>query len=290
MKNKFLIFLCLLFVIACSKKKEYYSDGSLYKVYHKKNNHLNGVYEEYYQSQNLKLLCYYTNGKIRDSIVEFYDVPQRMVKSIQYILKEDSIRLVLYSKIGGKVEEGVLYKNKRVGEWNFYNDDNQISKKLEYLIIDDDQYVNQGWYYDDRGNIRKNIGNHIKIEMKSDTIKVNEVAKVLITLEMPLFSFDSDVIVYVPKDNTHKLKSDYSNFYEIELDTLLSLKNEKRTKEYESYNLQVVTALKFLKPGEYDFRGVLQEIHPNYENSGIDLNTHDSIARKVYFNKKVYVK
>ncbi|MGG5507365.1 MULTISPECIES: hypothetical protein [unclassified Myroides] len=289
MKNNICLLLILFFVISCNKKKEYYENGGLYKVYYQKSNFLHGKYEEYYPTQNLKILSYYVNGKIGDSIVEFYDTPKLIVKSIQYNLKEDSIKKVFYSKEGKKLEEGILYKHKRIGEWNFYDDD-QVSKKLEYLIVNGEQYVNQGWYYDKEGKIRKNIGNHIKIEMKSDTVNVNEIVKVLITLEMPLFSFDSDVVVYIPKDYTHELKSDYSNFYEIEMDTLLSLKNEKRQKEYNSYNLQVLTALKFSKRGQYNFRGVLQEIHPNYENSGIDLNLNDSIARKIYFNKTIYVK
>lgn len=284
------IFSTVFFVSCTDKKKEYFDDGNLSKEFSVINNKFEGEYKEYYPNQKLKKVSLYKNGVLIDSIVEYYNNTKNSIRSVEYILKNDSIKKVSYSVDEKKTEEGFCCKNKKVGIWISFHKNGFISKRIEYLNIAGKEYANQGWYYDDKGNILSDIGNYMKLETPTDTVAIGEPVKFLATLSKPLFSYDSEVSICIARKTTNDFKKDFSNINEILLDTFPSLKNLKKEKAYDQYNLQVLFGLRFSNKGEYNLRGFLIETNPNYENSGVNNQKYDMLERKIYFEKKIYVR
>ena len=292
MKLKVVFLGIVMFFVAtsCNNKKEYYDNGNISKKYELINGKIDGVYKEYYLNENLKKVSYYSNGVLKDSLVNYYDNEQNSISSIEYFVDTYQIKKVFYKEDGFKDKEGHIFKNKiRVGNWYFYRNNKVISQKLEYLNIAGVEYVNQGWYYDKQGKELENSGNYIKIETKNDTVKINEPLIFLISLVKPYFSYDSDVYVCLPKNKLSDLKQDFSNLNQIPLDTFISVKDEKIVKDSHKYNRQVSFGLTFVKEKEIVVRGFLTERYPNNGNFGVDKK-YEILERKIYFEKKIYVK
>lgn len=291
MKNR-VRFLVLMFItISCNNKKEYYENGSISKEYNSVDGKIDGVYREYYPNQNLKKLCFYTNGILKDSLVHYYDNKQNSIRSVDYFSdNNDTIKKVFFREDGSKIKIGHILQNRiMVGEWFFYHKNGIVSQKIEYLNIGNKEYVNQGWYYNEDGKEIEDSGNYITIETKSDTVKIEEPLVFLFSLAKPYFSYESDVYVCLPRNKLSDVKQDFSNIEKIPLDTFVSIKNEKIVNDFYKYNRQVSFGLTFSEEGDINIRGFFTEKYPNNGGYNIDKK-HEIIERKIYFNKKIYVR
>lgn len=153
---------------------------------------------------------------------------------------------------------------------------------VEYLKIDGKEYANQIWLVN---NNKDTIGgNYFKSWIK-DSIKLGEIARLRYELIEPTISHESDIFILIPM-NDNELKNDYSNLFDIKLDTLLSLKNDGISHpEISEFNLPlnhiVEFGLKYGKPGRKRVRGVI-----------IERGKKDSreYERRLFFNNSFYVK
>lgn len=291
LKIIFLVFVLLFITISCTNKKEYYDNGNISKEYDIIDGQIDGVYKEYYPNKNLKKTSYYSKGVLRDSAVNYYDNEQNSISSIEYFLNNDTIKKMVYRENGSKEKEGFIFQNKiRIGNWFFYHKNGVVSQKIEYFNIAGKEYVNQGWYYNEQGKELEDSGNYITIETQKDTVKVEEPIIFLFSLVKPYFSYESDVYVCIPKNKLSDLKQDFSNIEKIPLDTFVSIKNEKIVKDFDKYNRQVSFGLTFSEEGEVNVRGFFTEIYPNDGNFGMDKEKYEILERRIYFDKKIYVK
>ena len=153
---------------------------------------------------------------------------------------------------------------------------------VEYLKINGKEYANQIWLV----NKNKDTigGNYFKNWVK-DSTKLGEMTRLRYELIKPNISFESDMHILIPK-NDDELKNDYSNLFDIKLDTLLSLKNDGISHpEILGLDLPlnhiVEFGLKYGKPGQKRVRGVI-----------IERGKKDSkeYERRLFFNNSFYIK
>jgi hypothetical protein len=152
---------------------------------------------------------------------------------------------------------------------------------VEYLKIDGEEYANQIWLVNNKDTIG---GNYFKSWIK-DSIKLGEVARLRYELIKPTISHESDIHILIPM-NDNELENDYSNLFDIKLDTLPSLKNDGISHpEISEFNLPlnhiVEFGLKYGKPGKKRVRGVIIE-RGKKDNRGYE--------RRLFFNNSFYVK
>lgn len=153
---------------------------------------------------------------------------------------------------------------------------------VEYLIIDGKEYANQIWLVNKNNDTIG--GNYFKSWVK-DSTKLGETTRLRYELIKPTISYESDMYILIPK-NENELKNDYSNLFDIKLDTLLSLKNDGIPHpEISELNLPlnhiVEFGLKYGKPGEKRVRGVI--IERGKKNSR-------GYERRLFFDNCFYVK
>jgi hypothetical protein len=93
---------------------------------------------------------------------------------------------------------------------------------VEYLKIDGKEYANQIWLINKQ---KDTIGGNYYQTIINDTTALGEVTRLRFYLKEPTISYESDMYILLPFDDT-ELNEDYSNFFEIKLDTFPSLIND----------------------------------------------------------------
>ncbi|WP_430468451.1 hypothetical protein [Winogradskyella ouciana] len=93
---------------------------------------------------------------------------------------------------------------------------------VEYLNINGEEYANQIWLVNKE---KDTIGGNFYQTIINDTTPLGEVTRLRFYLREPTISYESDMYILLPFDDA-KLKEDYSNFFEIKLDTFPSLIND----------------------------------------------------------------
>ncbi len=301
MRVLYLVFL-VCFVISCNTNivKEYHSNNVLKKEYTKVNGKLHGIYKEYYESGNLKLLYKYEHGLYKDSSLLFYDDKEQSLKFKELFLTNGHDSLYYYHSNGQLEAKGIVNKKDiRIGDWYFYRKDGSLLQKLEYFDIDGKDYINQRWRYTKENKLMWSEGNFYELETttRKDTAFVGQEIKFVFYLKRPLFALNSRSFVVLPLDQ-EKLKQDFSNLKDVETDTVFSLKEQGLHKNYSSANLSVAFSYTFSKPGIEHVRGVLvEQIHqgmlPDQRIKSwlfTKKDTFDKKEREIYFDKKIYVK
>lgn len=132
MKKFKIILILLVNLFSCQKdnyKEEYYSNGNLkLKVEVDYKGVPNGLYQEFYDTGEIKLKANYINGISSDTVFN-------------------------YHKNGIIKEKGVLFNNLREGWWYNYDNKGGLKSQSEYLIIKDSTYKNQSIYFYDNGEV-----------------------------------------------------------------------------------------------------------------------------------------
>lgn len=148
MKLKYLLILIIIFLFSCINeniKEEFYPNGGL-KLRAEVNERdiLNGLYEEYYDTGEIKVKLTYKNGKITDTVLTFHK--------------------------NGKIEsKGIHRNNLPIGWWNYYDSDGKLNEQKEILIIDEKPFLNQIIRYDSKDEIDYKNSSFFKLRLK-DTL------------------------------------------------------------------------------------------------------------------------
>lgn len=148
-------------IIGCGKKDkvvEYYDDGTLHKTYYVNNGETNGEFLEYYKNGNIKIQGYFERNRANG------------------IFKEFSIN-------GELLEIGNYVDDKAVGWFKYYRD-GKVKMKRQYVLINDQPYINQYIIHDEFENILKDSSNYVSVE------KTDVSNKYIIRLEASMFKSD----------------------------------------------------------------------------------------------------
>lgn len=276
------LFLVVIFSCKKSEIKEYYDNGKVKKKYTKRDGKIQGLYLEYYKSGNIKLKHKYSNNIKVDSSIYFYQKLADKIKFIRYWINDSIVKETRFDTSGNIICSGNLdSKLIRVGKWDFFSNGKVIVTK-EYKNINGEQYLNQSWHLNKRGDTIS-TGTHFELLFAKDTITFNEPLRAVAFLDNPLFEKSkSEILVYLPADSVN-FNKDFSNFSDIKLDTFYSLAIDKINQKWlkdEDINLTAVFGKWFKTPGEKSVRGIIVE------------REKDSIIKEhqMYFDKKIYVK
>ena len=142
-----------------SSKKEYYENGKIKKKFFIKENKLEGIYKEYYESGFLKELHFYKKGEKIDSSLFYVNSSENYVKMIKYYLPKlkDTAFVKNYDK-NKLLSEGLEFNNNRVKKWKIYNEG--IESVFQYLIINNEEYLNQSWFFNQNLDLVGDRFNH----------------------------------------------------------------------------------------------------------------------------------
>lgn len=153
--------LSFIVVVGCSIKDkvvEYYDNGATHKIYYVNNGKTYGEYLEYYKNGNIKVQGNFKKNRAHG------------------IFKEFSID-------GELLEIGNYVDDKAVGWFKFYKN-GKLKMKRQYILINDQSYINQFIVYDKSGNVVKDSSNYISAE------RLHQSGKYLIKIEASMFNSD----------------------------------------------------------------------------------------------------
>ena len=153
MKKTIYLLLFLILIFSCKKDENihivYYNDGVVrLKIYPDINDPNKSVYEEFYNTGELKAVLHNVNGAFVDTGYYFY-------------------------KNKGIKEKG-LFKNNLIDGWWFYYDSlGRLKSKKEYVIIDNKSHLNQVINFDKNKDTIFDTSCYFKVYLP-DTIKVGK--------------------------------------------------------------------------------------------------------------------
>lgn len=271
MGTKFFIklFLLSVFLFSCSnKKKEYYDNGNLKAQYQiSQNGLLEGKFISYFKNGNIKSIDLYRENIKVDSTIIYDSIIPDKVKLI-YLwnrTSKDSFYVKNYED-NEVLNEGYIYKAKKVGKWKYYKD-KKLEKVLEYINIKNETYLNQGWFFDKLGDTIKGVGNNYKFNYSVFQKKKQNEIDIFIKYN-PLINNNSNVVLLF----SEQLNKDFSNTNEIVFDTIFLTNNK--------VNFKYIVK----KEGGIKLRGIIKE----YAN----IVPTDSIVYKerlIYLDEEILI-
>lgn len=153
--KKVIFFLSLVSLLSCSSrevKKEYYPNGSIKALTPIDNKGVpNGLFEEFYESGELKAKGEYVDGVIRDTVFSFHR--------------------------NGKIESKGLLKNGfKISWWSYFNEAGRLKETYQYLNFNDSIYKNQTMVYREDGSLDLNRSSFYELKIP-DTIELGKSKK-----------------------------------------------------------------------------------------------------------------
>lgn len=151
-KSSIIAFVIFIFFSSCKKEnyvKEYFPNGKLKILFEIDDNKVaNGKYEEYYETGELKIKGCYVNGKLPDTVFEYYK--------------------------NQKIKEKGLIKNKiKNGWWYTYDSLGNLRSKIEYINIKNSNYKNQTIYFNKNGDTIYGSSSYYKLYLP-DTLTLGK--------------------------------------------------------------------------------------------------------------------
>lgn len=267
-----LIILLMFFLLSCQnnvleERKKYHKNGHLKSVeyfnekgeqegenkYYSENGLLN--YSRIYNNGNLiRTQYYYDNGKLHYS----YENKNK-----------DTISSIRYFKNGNIKSKGNLINNKKVGWWKTFYPNGSLNGEYEFLVISDDEYVNQIKIYDNDGKIKEAESSFFEIKLP-DTIEVGRNVGSL--KYYSVCDNNSERHLYVIIDNKYEGG-------EIRKDTFFIESNEKNRFGIYAYKSGYLKVKGMILDREFEKREI------DKDSFGLWFNDHHK-----YFELQVYVK
>lgn len=173
---------------------------------------------------------------------------------------------------------------------NKFSFDGEIKSVREYLNIDSKNFLNQFWTIKDKDTFSRSNFYQIKI---FDSIKKNKHFGLQIVLKKSYRENFTNLFFLIPKKHYSVLKADFSNYKEIEFDTIHSLMNDKipnnEVYKEDYWNKRAVSfKTGFADSGKNHIRGILVERKDSIFNDNKG-NKSKFIDRYLFVNKEVYV-
>lgn len=196
-------------------------------------------------------------------------------------VSEDTTKVIYYEN-GSVIKKGFFINDTiKIGKWSFYNN-SRLKRQVQYLNIDNTEYVNQYWLYDEDGEI---LGGSF-YELVVDKEKYNFESEVYIKIFTPYSYFidvDSELFFIYPRNET--LKKDLSNRDSISYDTIWNAyrSHPEQFKDSDS-KFFILSKIKIEKNESLRLNGIL--IERGFDKSGNLINRY----REMYLEEEIYVK
>jgi len=274
------ILIITLLLLSCNSKKTYYPNGKLKEEYNLKNNKKEGKYFLYYETGKIKEQHLLKLGINVDSSLFYRDNAEGSIsKKIKYLTK-DTILVQNFFENGILKSEGKKVFNKKINYWKYYHSTGELSDYLEYLNINKKEYLNNRISYNKKRDTIFGKSNFYILKTVKDTFKTNQLIRFNLFVAAPFFSNDSEVLAFIPKNLLSDFDSNFSNFENIEVDTIVNFKNDgifhKNLSDNAPLNRIIGFDLSFSKAGIKHVRGYIEE---NNNNS----------SRLLFFDKTIVI-
>lgn len=238
---------------------------------------------DYFKNGNPKTSYIYDNDMKCDSSIHYYENKKLVIKAIKLWKNNVPYYQRNYFETGRIKSEGYLFNDTlRIGKWFFYSTEGYKSEIIEYLNINSTSYSNQGWKLNRKGDTIAG-GNYYKLLHFPDTLIYKQNGRVHFQLVQGLL--EGEAFICLPKDGISS-RSDFSNEYEIEWDTIYNISREfKKNVKYKNTKKDIIFNLNSDQEGKNSLRGYLLEL--------LDIkktDTLDYVTRKIYFDIPYYVK
>ena len=236
------------FILGCSQnniKKEYYDNGSLKSELNYVDEKLNGVQKYYYPNGNIK---------------EIHNIANETTQYEEYF--ED----------GNLASKGSIKNKKRVGKWNYYQ--NQSDRKLKALGMYNKDGLKDGkWEYYDNEETKKIVFWDIFIDTTNNFV-INYPRDWSIRTDI-----ENAILMAMPKEiDVVKLKNVNFNIIQIDLEDSATLEEvasinvSEAAKAYEDFNFKV------LKKGEDKVNG----LETKWYAFSVDKNNNTHVVIQFY--------
>lgn len=259
--KKVILLLIVFIVFGCENEvvvENYPNSKIIFKSYSvNKKGQKEGIYEEFYRSGQIKKVLYYSKDIISDT-AKYFSMNGK-IDSIKIF--KNSKEYIRIFKDDNLISDGWKINNKKTGIWNYYSNKSIKEKSFEYIDLCNQQYLNQGWFFDSNGKIIKSKSNFLLIKTPSK-VKINDTINIAFEY-IPKLS-DRPTIVSC---QSIQIDEKFCNLRNINLDTIITLTT--------SFNRKVL----FTEKGKYNIRGFIEE----HNNLSID-NPKDYKLRHVYYN------
>jgi len=265
--KKIILLLTFVFISCNEPKREYYNNGNKAREYFLKEGKYDGVYKEYDEIGQIKVIHIYDIGEKVDSSV--YYLNNKMIR-VDHYLSCDTIKSLIYDENQTLREEGKSCKNIKAGKWKYYRVDNSLEKVFEFMNVNNKQYTNQGWYFDKKGDTIKEFGNFYTFKFSDKKASKNKPVSLCFKYK-PLLATNSDVIICI----SNKIDENFTNLSKIELDTIHVFDNKLE-------NFKVI----FESEGRKNLRGFIKEF---YEKNKTKNDSITKAERYLYFDIPVLV-
>lgn len=149
--------------------------------------------------------------------------------------------------------EGYLKNSLKVGNWKYFDKNNNLVAVNEYKIINNGTYLNQEIVFNKNGDTIFD-----KSHFYTYSTRVNDKKERFLSIKYKrIFEGDSYLMFVYNKD----LKSDFSNLNDLKLDTLLFENNTLEIQYPKKSEIRgVINEIKFLSDSVFDTRKVYIEI------------------------------
>jgi hypothetical protein len=299
--NKIIYYIIVLLIcISCQRKiytKELtrtYKNGKK-EVYQVKNDSiLHGKLVKYYKSGNKELESIYKDGKRIDSTIYYYDSNKNDIEAIRYWLKDDFSEYLSFTKKHNIISKGSYKGDIKIGNWYYYRN-NKLYRVIEYKNINDETYLNQDWFFNNKGDTL-NQGSHMQYKISSDTINLGEAIEFYFWSTQPIMpDYYSDYAVVISKHSDKNFNYNFSNETTIVKDTIPSFKYDGIDHSDIPKNIELNKHVRFQatisQKGEYNFRGYFAQFIKTDSITIFEAKTPVNFkVRKIYFDIPIYIK
>ena len=251
----------ILITFSC-KERSYYENGNIKKVCIKEVFSDTIICKEYFKNGNIKLFKKYYNNELNSHVIKYY---KNGIKHEVFSYRNGMAHGVYkeYYKNGVIKKEGYFDKGKASGDFYYYDKRGRLNEIREYVILEDESYLNQIKYFDIEGYI---IGGSEFYEVlhNSDTICLDS----LYFFNIVLHTSFADSIRFI----FGNYSENYTSLKGIP-DTLRFQKYSKNSNFFELQRDGIIVSTKF---GNNTYRGIIQAFDTDSINNKV-------LMRQIYF-------
>lgn len=209
MRLVYLVFVLIIFISCEKSNTKYYPNGNIWKQYYLKDSLLTSEYKEYFPNGNIAVKKQYYKGIAIDSSIYYSDLYPNKIDVIEYHIG-DTIRIVVFDEENNISQEGLSINKQRIGKWHIY-EKAKLMAIQEYLIINDQEYLNQNWHIHNLDTVYD--GSYFFQIISNEYYKLNEDFKAFAILNVEWFKdLDSEVKLTLAADESKiDFNEDFSN-------------------------------------------------------------------------------
>lgn len=273
-------------VFSCKDiERTYYPDGSIKMEAEYKNSTLHGVFRNYYENGDLELEGIHEYGLIQGVSTYYYKKEHHIAKSEALFKNDTAYYRRDYDKSGKLVGEGSLAENSKTGKWTYYDIEEGYTNKIrEVFYINGKSHLNQEWELNRKGDTTG--GNFFRIRV-SNPMELNHQLISFDIDQLPYFE-ESTFFVFLPDQGNKQFAEHFSNEKEIFPEILDGFVKADNGFKYQDGKRNIIDVfLDYDTPGEKTVRGIIVEKKTIENQDSLDF---DTITRKIYFEKKIFIK